>query len=318
MNSEGTIRIIQLSKLDDVYDHADAWNDLTLGGAATTPSNTYAWISTLLENCLLPNEEFHCFLAYRAAKLVGAFPVVVRPHRLLGSACPILRTPEDPERWAFSVDCLTEPEFSTETHAALLSAVREAFPNFVSIGFKRIDCRSHTIEVIKRPQRHFKLVHELDGVGSYLTTVGSFEAYRAELGANFRGNLRKANNKLQKQDKVQFLFLGSQQVEDSHITEFIEVECSGWKGRSGTAIASSPNWQRFYRIMMSRLREAGALELHFLTAEGKAIAGHLAVRIGRKLAIYQDRVRRELREMRAGQPPIRAHRPARLRRRRDR
>lgn len=259
MNSESTIRVTQLSNLEEVYDHADAWNDLTLGGAATHSSNTYAWISSWLENYLKPNEQFRCFLAYRAAKLVGALPVVVRPHRLLGSASPILHALENSQGFC-SVDCLVGPEFSTATHAALLSAVREASPNFVIIRFAKIDSRSHTIEVIKRTQCHFKSLHVRSDAGSYLTIVGSFDAYRAGLGANFRGNLRKANNKLQKLEKVQFLFLGSQQVEDSHIDELIEVEGSGWKGRSGSAIGSNRATQQFYRAFMYRLREAGALE----------------------------------------------------------
>ena len=67
----------------------------------------------------------------------------------------------------------------------------------------------------------------------------------------------------------------------------MKVEAAGWKSRAGSAILMSPKLIAFYQALTSRLADRGKLEWHFLSAEEKTIAAHLAVRCGRSLVLWK-------------------------------
>jgi CelD/BcsL family acetyltransferase involved in cellulose biosynthesis len=62
------------------------------------------------------------------------------------------------------------------------------------------------------------------------------------------------------------------------VERFLELEASGWKGRSGTAIASMRNDAEFFRAVCASFRELGRLHLLSLEAEGWPVAMALNLR----------------------------------------
>src|SRR6185312_4452702 len=94
---------------------------------------------------------------------------------------------------------------------------------------------------------------------------------------------RKAANKLHKLDDVRFTLLEPDAIQDVQISDLIAVESSGWKGRTDTAIGSSECSERFYRAVMSRLREAGALRMQFLCGDRQVLGAQFGVQIGTTL-----------------------------------
>jgi len=66
-----------------------------------------------------------------------------------------------------------------------------------------------------------------------------------------------------------------------------EIEASGWKGRKGTALAASLSLVAFYTALVEGLAREGWLEWHFLNADAKTLAGHLAVRFGRSMTLVK-------------------------------
>lgn len=61
------------------------------------------------------------------------------------------------------------------------------------------------------------------------------------------------------------------------LLEGLAVEASGWKGRQGTAVASSPDTLEFYRAISRWAAEQGLLRLAFLRLDGRPLAFDLAV-----------------------------------------
>lgn len=125
------------------------------------------------------------------------------------------------------------------------------------------------------------------GYGDYLHIRGSMEDYFTSLSKNFRGNLRKAERKLYLSPDARFEFLSSAQAGDSCLKEFLNLEASGWKGRSGTAILQNDNLVTFYRALTTNLASRGWLGWHFLKIGEKTIAGHLAYRMNRTLTLLK-------------------------------
>ena len=59
---------------------------------------------------------------------------------------------------------------------------------------------------------------------------------------------------------------------ESCCDEFLALEASGWKGRAGSALASDPARQAFFRDALSGAHRAGRLEILRQSVDGKAIA----------------------------------------------
>ncbi len=64
------------------------------------------------------------------------------------------------------------------------------------------------------------------------------------------------------------------------VEQFLALEVSGWKGRSGTALASMQGDAEFFRAICSSFRELGRLHLLSLEAGGERVAMACALRAG--------------------------------------
>jgi CelD/BcsL family acetyltransferase involved in cellulose biosynthesis len=102
------------------------------------------------------------------------------------------------------------------------------------------------------------------------------------LSRNFRGNLRKARNKLAKLNGVEFISACSQPEIDRAFDEFLAVEASGWKGTAGerSAINLDGRVLGFYQSLTRNFSRIGACEINLLRAEGSCIAGQFCLIAG--------------------------------------
>lgn len=112
-----------------------------------------------------------------------------------------------------------------------------------------------------------------------------FEELRGRLSRNFRGNLRKAANKLAALPDVRFENVTAPREKEQAFAAFLALEASGWKGAGGTrtAVQSNPRHEGFYR----RLLAADACELNVLYAEGRCIAAQFCLRTGAEYAMLK-------------------------------
>jgi hypothetical protein len=70
---------------------------------------------------------------------------------------------------------------------------------------------------------------------------------------------------------------------DEAIEEFLRLEASGWKGRTGTAMLCRPGHDRFFREVCRGFAEEGRLMFLGLQAEGQVLAFSTALLAGRGL-----------------------------------
>jgi hypothetical protein len=78
---------------------------------------------------------------------------------------------------------------------------------------------------------------------------------------------------------------------------FLALERAGWKGRAGTAFASSPRHAEFFRTVCERFADAGRLELLAFRGRGPHACREVQPARRRSGVLLQDRLRRGVRQV---------------------
>lgn len=125
------------------------------------------------------------------------------------------------------------------------------------------------------------------GHRDYLVTDRPYDEMRASFSKNFRGNLRKARNKLRATEGVAFVRAPGEMALEQALALFLQVEASGWKGAGGTAIEADPARVRFYAGLVRDAEVGGACEINLLTLAGRPLAGQFCVRAGAVLHLLK-------------------------------
>jgi CelD/BcsL family acetyltransferase involved in cellulose biosynthesis len=96
---------------------------------------------------------------------------------------------------------------------------------------------------------------------------------------NFKGNLRKARNKLAELSDVEFVSARSVPDLRRSFEEFLDVEASGWKGAGGTTSAIKLNRQlrAFYGSLLETYGADGGCEINLLRTKGRCLAAQFCL-----------------------------------------
>ena len=268
----------------DLVKWEGAWNALALSSPQQSPMLGYAWVAAFLQHCVPAHTSWLVITAVRNGQLVGVLPVVVRPVRVLGLARTQLFTPYDGH--TNSGDLLVANDAGAEVLPQLIAAAFAEVPTAVSLTVTRTPEASLTVAAVSGGRMPFSSA-DVDSLGAYLTVPEIFEDYRGGLSRNFRNNLNKSANKLAKLPDVGYQFMRGADAAAGELPRLMAVEASSWKGQAGSAIANDPATIAFYTTLVQNLAQAGWLEWHFLQADGKTIAGNLAVRFADTVVLWK-------------------------------
>jgi CelD/BcsL family acetyltransferase involved in cellulose biosynthesis len=114
----------------------------------------------------------------------------------------------------------------------------------------------------------------------YLELPADEDAVLAGASRNLRSQVRRRRRQLENAGDLTFRTLAGVDELDAALDELERVEASGWKGREGTAIASSEETRRLYRRFAHEAARDGMLRVHLLELDGRVIAGDLGCSIG--------------------------------------
>lgn len=99
------------------------------------------------------------------------------------------------------------------------------------------------------------------------------------LSKNFRGNLRKARNRLAARGVERIDVAGNPSELAAALPRFIAVDERSWKHDDGTVIAADAPYRGFLEDAVARLAPIGAVQIHLLSLGGVDIAGQLTLLI---------------------------------------
>jgi len=270
---------------EDLEPHAEAWNHLAFQAPHRLPDLSHAWIASYLEYQLNPGESWVCLFAYDHSSLVGVLPVVVTPIKRMGMPCHKFRTPYNDH--TASVDFLVKSGGEQEIIPFLLSQLTCLQPTCFSFEMRRLPESSPTLKLMNNGARRMNAVSVFDGYGSFVKIDRSFDEYKALLGTKYVRNLRRLERKLFTLPGANISFLTGDSLTEQELSRFMAVEACSWKYTEGSALCQCDSLVSFYKALTGRLTDLGWLEWHFLEAEGKTIAAHLALKINRSLIIFK-------------------------------
>ena len=119
--------------------------------------------------------------------------------------------------------------------------------------------------------------------------IQDYERIHQSLAGIFRGTLKKAKNKLNRQPAVEFISVSTQPEIAEAFARFLEVEASGWKGNQGenSAILLDHRLTGFYRDVMEGFAALGQAAINLLKVGDKVIAAQYTLGINDTLYLLK-------------------------------
>ncbi len=272
-----------VTDLDALTCHQPAWDQLALATQRPLPMSSSAWIIPYVKYRLREDERWAVAFAFDGSDLVGVLPLLICPHRVLGMNSVRLRTMFGPH--TYSVDLLADSSRESAVITAILTALDKVNRRWHHLVLRRLSSTSPLFKFIGERGRSVRQYHEECDSGSFLATVGDFDAFYETLSRNTRRAHTKAHHKLDRLDDVKYVFLSGDDSTEARMEDFLKVDAASWRGRAGSAINSDPCVLSFYQEAIQRLAQLGWLEWHFMVVDSRVVAAQLAVKMGRRLII---------------------------------
>ncbi len=278
----GSVLVRVLRDVHELEPFAEPWNDLVLGGAGRFPAMSHAWVSAHLECCRPEGCPWLCLVAIAAGRLVGVLPLSIEQTSAWGRSVSIVRQPRD--RHTHSIDLVAAPGYQEAVAVEFRKALDEVAPGWFGLEFTLLERES---PLVSSDWPRSSAVTSLDGCASVVRTVGAWDEYERGLSSNFHRQLKRSHGKMAGVGEIVSEFLAGEAARPEYLDRFMPIEAAGWKGRAGSAILKDAGLRRFYRLLAERLHSCGKLEWHFLRVGRTDVAGHLAIRSGRRLFLWK-------------------------------
>ena len=110
----------------------------------------------------------------------------------------------------------------------------------------------------------------------YVSLEGTWDELIATRRHQFARELIRRRRRLHKRGRFELDVQKGTQDLERYFEEGLSIEGSGWKGRNGTAIGSSPATRGFYLSVARWLASRGSLRLSYLRLDGRSFAFELA------------------------------------------
>ena len=121
----------------------------------------------------------------------------------------------------------------------------------------------------------------------YLGFAEGYDKFMETLTPKLRNDLHKKTRKLEQLGELR-LEVRSNPGELPHAFEqFLEVEDSGWKGKSGTSIRKEPKKEKYYRHLLEHYGRLGLCRINLLSLDGAPIAAQFGIEVGERLYLLK-------------------------------
>lgn len=268
MPSCHTVEVVRTT--GELAAYADQWRALAANALESNVFYEPGMLLPALENLVQPGAWAVC-LAFHGHQLIAVFPLGRRrlaginargAFELLRYTHSFLHTPLLDRDYADLAVRAWLDWVGGRSGASIIAASRVTVEGPVFSLLRR--CLAATGGSATETNRWSRPVLEPSGDGeSYL---------RAALSGDRRRELQRLRRLLEKQGNLSVSRVGPNDNVESWISAFLELEASGWKGEGGTAMASTPGNQRFFRGAVSAMHRNGQAYLSGMRLDDRWIA----------------------------------------------
>ncbi|MFM2346438.1 MAG: hypothetical protein RL654_1191 [Pseudomonadota bacterium] len=258
---------------------APAWRQLVESQTQASPFQHPEWIGAWLESICTEPEQLRLLALRHHGELVAVLPLV--PH-----ACPLARLlPQwtmiqgphmvltelagSPARWPSLLQALATQRALRCSALQLPSTIHELTPAAEALPAGSTMRRMHRSE------------------SAWLDCSGDTEQALVRVQRSFRQNVRRLGRRADSQGQVTLEVADTPATLEDALTHFLDIEASGWKGRSGSAIRDDVRLVGFYRALVRDFGARGQCRIHRLTLDGRTIAAQFALLGGRQLNLLK-------------------------------
>lgn len=271
----------------ELQQHLDAWHELTANAAE--PNAYYEpWALQPALHHLGDGHDIRVLLVYLtgdprhpAPLLCGLMPW--RRHRPMPGV-PFKALEPWLHPYCFFGTPLLRRGHEVETLEAILSWARRdplgaPVVRFIQVSGDGPFARA-LAEVCRRGDRVTHLLEDYSR--AVITPSGDAEAYlRGSLGGRQAKDYRRRKRRLTELGEVEYRVLTGAEEVDAWAEMFLALECKGWKGRLGTAMACAPPDAAFFRDMCRGAHAASRLMMLGIFLDGEPLALQCNLRSGR-------------------------------------
>ncbi len=260
--------VTRLNSLAELRQCAHEWDALWQRSEVTLPTGRAELVAIWCES-FAPSSKFAGLVVHHAGRLVAALPLYEK--RLFGLTMSMLPG----NYWSPGGDLLLDPEFDAAVLCqSLLVALRRGSEKLLWLDAVPMGTRSWRdfVAALQRERASFLSRHRC--TVSKVRIEGDWDDYFARRSANHRRYIRVAEKRASRRGGVHLIchdVIPPERVE-SLLRECFEIEASGWKGRSHSAVLDSPTAWEFYRRQAAQLAQWGQLSLVTLEHGSKPIA----------------------------------------------
>lgn len=280
------IRLVDVRTLDELAEHAEAWNDLFSKAARLSPLLSYPWMRAFFKHLVSPPEQWLCLFAYENDHLIGILPLVSGyAVQAFGFSLRLFKLPYHFAHTS-GTDCIARPgqEEVFGLFMDYLSAIPKSIP---CLSLKHIPEHYASIRYLNQHQHRLCFVQKPAGSEAFIPLPESGEAYLAGLTGKLRQNLRRADRELQKSPGVRFRFCEISRSAQENTDRFLDVESRNWKGEKKTAVKNFAGCAEMFTEAAEGLAAQNRMGFSFIESGGRSIAAHYAMISGRTLYILK-------------------------------
>jgi CelD/BcsL family acetyltransferase involved in cellulose biosynthesis len=265
---------------------AEVWEQIAAALPDYRYGQAYAWIASYVEALDPHPEEFLVVIASQRSRPVAILPLSQSRTRMFGIPLHVLSIANHAHVTLSDIVCA--PSLAPAVMRAFIAQLH-SLPDVRCdlLVFPQILATSAIAAGLSALDSSRVLIRR-NGASNVIPCGTTYDEMLARFSKNFRGNLRKARNKLNTAGNVEFAFLRQPEELGDGFERFLRVEASGWKGQEGTnsAISLHQDLLRFYRSIVRRLAGRGC-EINLLSVDGRDIAGQFCVSFGRTYSVLK-------------------------------
>ena len=259
---------------------AAPWDALAL--TQSSPFAAHAWLTAWWDAFAQEGDELSVAVLWRGDDLVAGLPLMRRAGRL--EALANWHTP------VFGALGADEELQRAVMASALFDGARLVLPALERDG------GTLAAFTAAATAARIKYVVEPHLAAPIVDIAGGWEDYRSATKPRWGAPLERWRRKMGREHDLVARIVEPPRDLASELERGFAVEASGWKGRAGTAILSSPQTERFYRAVAEAFAERDALRLSSLELDGEMVAFDLCLLHAGRLWLlktgYDERFRR--------------------------
>jgi CelD/BcsL family acetyltransferase involved in cellulose biosynthesis len=256
---------------------APEWDALAHRGPRGTVADSL-WTAAWCEGFLAAGEEFE---VHALRDPVGGELLAVLPLRLEGGLA-LRRRPLVNAHHPFWSCALSEQH--PESMRSLLVHLLQTHGDADLVELPRLHRGGFACERLIDAAESLGLRYQVapDGGDTFLRLAPWSELLR-RLPANVRKHVPRKLRRLRERGEVELAVTTGGEALERELGECFALEAKGWKGVSGSPIASRPETLRFYTALARRAAAAGRFALYLLKLDGRIIAFEYCLRGGGRI-----------------------------------